>query len=37
MLLKGEIRDGRTVVVDAERETGDLTFRPQAVGAAQAR
>ncbi len=36
LLLKGEIRDGQTVVVDAKREAGDLTFRAEAVGAAQA-
>jgi ATP-dependent Clp protease ATP-binding subunit ClpB len=35
LLLKGEVHDGQTVVVDAERETGDLTFRAEAVGAAQ--
>ena len=34
LLLKGEIRDGQTVVVDAESETGDLTFAPEAVGVA---
>jgi len=26
MLLKGEVKDGQTVLVDAARETGDLTF-----------
>src|SRR5208283_679951 len=30
LLLKGEVRDGQTVVVDAEREAGDLTFRAEA-------
>jgi len=29
LLLEGAIRDGQTVVVDAARETGDLTFTPQ--------
>jgi ATP-dependent Clp protease ATP-binding subunit ClpB len=33
LLLKGEIRDGQTVVVDAKHEAGDLDFRPAAVGA----
>jgi ATP-dependent Clp protease ATP-binding subunit ClpB len=33
LLLKGEIRDGQTVVVDAQHEAGDLVFRPAAVGA----
>ena len=33
LLLKGSIHDGETVVVDAEHEAGDLTFRPQSVGA----
>jgi ATP-dependent Clp protease ATP-binding subunit ClpB len=36
LLLKGEIHDGQTVMVDAEREVGDLTFRPHGVGAARA-
>jgi ATP-dependent Clp protease ATP-binding subunit ClpB len=31
LLLKGEIRDGQTIVVDSDRETGGLTFRPEAV------
>ncbi len=31
LLLKGEIRDGQTVVVDANGEAGDLVFRPQTV------
>jgi len=26
LLLKGEVKDGQTVLVDAERETGDLKF-----------
>ena len=30
LLLKGEVRDGQTVVVDAATETGDLTFRAEA-------
>src|SRR5580704_3769276 len=30
LLLKGEIRDGQTVVVDAEDITGELTFKPAA-------
>ncbi len=29
LLLKGEIRDGQAVTVDADHEVGDLTFRPQ--------
>ena len=29
LLLNGSIRDGQTVVADAARETGDLTFTPQ--------
>ncbi len=33
LLLKGTIHDGETVVVDAEHEAGDLTFRLQAVSA----
>ena len=33
LLLKGAIRDGQTVVVDAEGESGDLTFRPEAAEA----
>ena len=32
LLLKGTVRDGQTVVVDAESETGELTFTPEAVG-----
>ncbi|HJT89342.1 MAG TPA: AAA family ATPase, partial [Bryobacteraceae bacterium] len=31
LLLKGAVRDGQTVMVDAETETGDLTFTPEAV------
>jgi ATP-dependent Clp protease ATP-binding subunit ClpB len=34
LLLQGTIRDGQTVLVDAGDETGDLTFRPEAVSAA---
>jgi ATP-dependent Clp protease ATP-binding subunit ClpB len=34
LLLQGTIRDGQTVLVDATNETGDLTFRPEAVSAA---
>jgi ATP-dependent Clp protease ATP-binding subunit ClpB len=34
LLLQGGIRDGQTVVVDAARETGDLTFTPQPEAAA---
>jgi len=33
LLLKGAIHDGQTIMVDAERETGDLTFTPEAVAA----
>ena len=29
LLLKGEVRDGQTVVVDADSETGDLKFVPE--------
>jgi ATP-dependent Clp protease ATP-binding subunit ClpB len=32
LLLKGDIRDGQTVVVDANGATGDLSFVPEAVG-----
>jgi hypothetical protein len=28
-LLKGEVRDGQTVVVDYEPADGELTFTPQ--------
>jgi len=28
-LLKGDVRDGQTVVVDYDRESGTLTFTPQ--------
>jgi ATP-dependent Clp protease ATP-binding subunit ClpB len=31
LLLKGEVRDGQTVSIDADRETGDLRFAPEAV------
>ncbi len=34
LLLKGEIRDGQTVVVDADSLGGDLRFVPEAVGVA---
>jgi len=34
LLLEGAIRDGQTVVVDAARETGELTFAPQPRSAA---
>ena len=34
LLIKGAIHDGQTVIVDAEHENGDLTFRPEAVKAA---
>jgi ATP-dependent Clp protease ATP-binding subunit ClpB len=34
LLLKGTVRDGQTVVADAESETGELTFTPEAVGVA---
>jgi ATP-dependent Clp protease ATP-binding subunit ClpB len=34
LLLKGEIRDGQTVVVDADAETGELKFEPEVVTAA---
>ena len=37
LLLKGEIHDGQTVVVDADHEVGDLSFRPQPVGAGAGR
>jgi ATP-dependent Clp protease ATP-binding subunit ClpB len=31
LLLKGEVRDGQTVLVDADPESGDLRFTPEAV------
>jgi ATP-dependent Clp protease ATP-binding subunit ClpB len=31
LLLKGEVRDGQTLVVDADGVTGDLKFLPEAV------
>jgi len=31
LLLQGKIRDGQTVLVDADREAGDLRFTPEAV------
>jgi len=31
LLLSGEVRDGQTVVVDADSETGNLRFLPEAV------
>ena len=31
LLLEGAVRDGQTLIVDAHRETGDLTFQPQKV------
>src|SRR5260370_24661790 len=31
LLLRGEVRDGQTVLIDADRETGDLRFAPEAV------
>jgi ATP-dependent Clp protease ATP-binding subunit ClpB len=34
LLLKGEIRDGQTVVVDAENLGGELRFVPETVGVA---
>ncbi len=34
LLLKGEIRDGQTVVVDAESLGGELRFVPEAVSVA---
>jgi len=36
LLLKGTVRDGQTVVVDAERETGDLSFKPEAAAGSTA-
>ncbi|HEY1340687.1 MAG TPA: AAA family ATPase, partial [Bryobacteraceae bacterium] len=33
LLLQGAVRDGQTVVVDADEETGDLKFVPEAVAA----
>jgi len=36
MLLKGAVRDGQTLVVDAERETGDLSFTPEAAAGSTA-
>ncbi len=36
LLLKGDIRDGQTLVVDAQHEAGDLTFRPEAAAALKA-
>ena len=36
LLLKGAVHDGQTVVVDAEHEAGDLTFRPEATATAEA-
>jgi ATP-dependent Clp protease ATP-binding subunit ClpB len=30
LLLKGQVHDGQTILVDAEHEAGDLTFRPEA-------
>ena len=33
LLLKGEIRDGQTVLVDAEDITGELSFKPAAAAA----
>jgi ATP-dependent Clp protease ATP-binding subunit ClpB len=32
LLLQGTIHDGQTVMVDANKETGDLTFTPVAAG-----
>src|SRR5262249_51267281 len=29
LLLGGKVRDGQTVLVDANRETGDLSFTPE--------
>jgi ATP-dependent Clp protease ATP-binding subunit ClpB len=34
LLLKGEVRDGQTVMVDAPSEAGELKFTPEAVGVA---
>ena len=34
LLLKGDIRDGQTVVVDTDGDTGDLKFVPEGVGVA---
>jgi ATP-dependent Clp protease ATP-binding subunit ClpA len=34
LLLKGDVRDGQRVVVDAAGESGDLTFRAEAAVAA---
>jgi ATP-dependent Clp protease ATP-binding subunit ClpB len=31
LLLKGEVRDGQTIVVDAESDTGELSFKPAAM------
>jgi ATP-dependent Clp protease ATP-binding subunit ClpB len=33
LLLKGAVRDGQTLLVDAGSETGDLSFTPEAVAA----
>jgi ATP-dependent Clp protease ATP-binding subunit ClpB len=35
LLIKGDIRDGQKVVVDAEGASGDLRFQPEAVAAAR--
>ena len=34
LLIGGKVHDGQTVVVDADRETGDLRFETQGVGVA---
>ncbi len=34
LLLKGEVRDGQTVMVDAESAGGDLRFVPEPVAVA---
>jgi ATP-dependent Clp protease ATP-binding subunit ClpB len=34
LLLKGTVRDGQTIVVGAETESGDLSFTPEEVGVA---
>jgi len=37
LLLKGEIRDGQTVKVDASRESDALSFHPEALDRAAGR
>jgi ATP-dependent Clp protease ATP-binding subunit ClpB len=35
LILKGELRDGQTVVIDYDSPRGELTFKPREVGAAE--